>query len=168
MSLSCMESEVLGNVLRLENIYIEPTRVKIEKDVKKEKTCTNKNTNNMKVEVKNEEAEAKKAAKKEEKRLSAIVARAEAKASKIPRAKKAAKIAQVQVIEQIDFDSNSNLNNMREVQNDSIGLQEDECIEVEEVIWNGSTYLLSSVGVVYNSCHEEVGMWCNGGIVMNG
>jgi len=39
--------------------------------------------------------------------------------------------------------------------------------DVEEVLCNGVRYLLSSDNVVYDGVHEEVGVWCNGVVVLH-
>ena len=119
-------------------------------------------------EAKKAEKEAAKLAKKEEKRLAAIAARAEAKASKVPRAKKSTKIEQVEVVlkredpcQEIGSNEPLALGNKTKIEPSAV-LEEEECIEVEEIEWNGRSYLLDSNGVVYNDGHVEVGVWRDG------
>ena len=42
---------------------------------------------------------------------------------------------------------------------------EEECIEVEEIEYNGCSYLLSDDNNVYNDGHNLVGKWDNGAII---
>ena len=119
--------------------------------------------------------EADKLAKKEAKKLAAIAARAEAKASKVPRAKKAPRSASPDapaggkkgktVIDPVEVVLNrEDLDRGAEPP----ALEEEECIEVEEIEWKGRSYLLSSDNTVYDDGHKEVGKWRNGQVTIQG
>ena len=119
-----------------------------------------------------QEKENNKLAKKEAKRLAAIVARAEAKASKVPRAKKNSSksdIQEVVVLPREDIHDNVHDVHIQKPScvSDTAVLEEEECIDVEEVCCNGVIYLLSSDNLVYDGGHEEVGRWCNGVVVLH-
>ena len=120
-----------------------------------------------------QEKENNKLAKKEAKRLAAIAARAEAKASKVPRAKKNSSksdtIQEVVVLPREDIHDNVHDVHIQKPScvSDTAVLEEEECIDVEEVLCNGVRYLLSSDNVVYDGVHEEVGVWCNGVVVLH-
>jgi hypothetical protein len=119
-----------------------------------------------------QEKENNKLAKKEAKRLAAIAARAEAKASKVPRAKKNSSksdIQEVVVLPREDIHDNVHDVHIQKPScvSDTAVLEEEECIDVEEVCCNGVSYLLSSDNLVYDGGHEEVGRWCNGVVVLH-
>ena len=120
-----------------------------------------------------QEKENAKIAKKEAKRLAAIAARAEAKASKVPRAKKNSTksdaIQEVVVLQREDIPDNVQQVDIQKPScvSDTAVLEEEECIDVEEVCCNGVIYLLSSDNLVYDGGHEEVGRWCNGVVVLH-
>ena len=113
--------------------------------------------------------EADKLAKKEAKRLAAIAARAEAKASKVPRAKKAKSDVEV-VLKREDAGMSTESPGLNKTPDRVLGaeppaLQEEGCIEVEEIEWKGRSYLLSSDNTVYDDGHNEVGKWNNGQVI---